>query len=277
LAIGVDATCWNNNRGYGRHARALLSALLRIDTENEYTLFFDAPPEFDPPSPKAKLSFFASRRPTSVAASADGHRSALDMVRASRTMSDRRFDLLIFPTIYSFVPVFSRARKIVFIHDVIAETFPQLTLPRLRSRLFWKAKVALGRLQADAVATVSDYSRRMLIERFGQPAERVAVVGEASDPVFRRLERPSGRRRLAALGLPGGGRTVVYMGGFGPHKNLERLVNVFAGLSRRGGFDDARLVMVGEFNREVFHTHYAVVRDRVAQLGIGDRVIFPGY
>ena len=56
------------------------------------------------------------------------------------------FDLLIFPSIYSFVPVFSRAEKIVFIHDVIAETFPHLTFPNPRSRLFWKAKTALGRL-----------------------------------------------------------------------------------------------------------------------------------
>ena len=117
-----------------------------------------------------------------------------DMMRASRAMSDRRLDLLIFPTIYSFVPVLSRAKKIVFIHDVIAETFPQLTVPRLRSRLFWKAKVALGRLQADAVATVSEYSRRKLVERFRIPADRVAVVGEASDPIFRRLDRPDPSR-----------------------------------------------------------------------------------
>jgi glycosyltransferase involved in cell wall biosynthesis len=277
LQIGVDATSWNNNRGYGRHARALLTALLRGDDENDYTLFFDAPPRFEPPSAKAKLSFFASRQPTSQAASADGHRSIVDMVRASRAMSDRRLDLLIFPTIYSFVPVVSRARKIVFIHDVIAETFPQLTVPRLRSRLFWKAKVALGRLQADALATVSEYSRRMLIERFHLPENRVAVVGEASDPVFRRLEDCEPSPRLKALGLASEGRTVTYVGGFGPHKNLERLVSVFASLSRRTGFEDVRLVMVGEFAREVFHTHYSSVRARVAELGIDDQVIFTGY
>jgi glycosyltransferase involved in cell wall biosynthesis len=277
LRIGIDATCWNNDRGYGRHARALLSALLRSDDENHYTLFFDAPPRFEPPSAKAELSFIASRKPTSVAASADGHRSVGDMMRTSRAMSDRRLDLLIFPTIYSFVPVLSRARKIVFIHDVIAETFPQLTVPRLRSRLFWKAKVALGRWQADALATVSDYSRRQLMEYFRLPADRVAVVGEASDPVFRRLERLEPSPRLESLGLAGPGRMVMYVGGFGPHKNLDRLVRVFAGLCRRPEFDDVRLIMVGEFAREVFHSHVGAIRDRVAGLGIDDRVVFTGY
>jgi glycosyltransferase involved in cell wall biosynthesis len=277
LEIGVDATCWNNDRGYGRHARALLSALLENDDDNHYTLFFDAPPRFEPPNAKAKLSFISSRKPTSLAASANGHRSLADMTRASRAMSDRRLDLLIFPTIYSFVPVWSRARKIVFIHDVIAETFPQLTVPRLRSRLFWNAKVALGRMQADALATVSDYSRRKLIEHFRLPADRVAVVGEASDPVFRRLDRPEPSRRLTSLGLIDGGRTVTYVGGFGPHKNLLRLVCAFYSVSLHPEFDDVRLIMVGEFAREVFHTQFEAVRELIAEFGIDDRVVFTGY
>jgi len=279
LRIGIDATCWNNDRGYGRHARALLSALLRSDGENHYTLFLDAPPRFEPPpvGAHAELRFIASRRPASLAASADGYRSLADLGRASLALSDRRLDLLIFPTVYSFVPVASRARKIVFIHDVIAETYPRLTLPSLRSRLFWKAKVAIGRLQADVLATVSEYSRRKLVERFRLSASRVAVVGEASDPIFRRLERSDPGPRLESLGLAGPGRMVTYVGGFGPHKNLERLVRVFAGLTRRPELEDVRLVMVGEFDREVFHTHFEVIRKHVADFGIGDRVTFTGY
>jgi glycosyltransferase involved in cell wall biosynthesis len=277
LKIGIDATCWNNNRGFGRYARALLAALFRGDDQNEYTLIFDAPPQFEPPGSRAKLSFITSRRPASIAASADGHRSIVDMMRASRAMSDRRFDLVIFPTVYSFVPVVSRARKIVFIHDLIAETFPQLTVPRLRSRVFWKTKVALGVMQSDVVVTVSEYSRRMLLERFKLPADRVAIVGAASDPVFRRLQEPELSRQLEALGISGAGRTVTYLGGFGPHKNLEQLVDVFARVSRRPEYGDVRLIMVGEFAREVFHTHFSEIQARVQALGIEDRVIFTGY
>ena len=53
----------------------------------------------------------------------------------SRALSDRELDLLLFPTIYSYVPVVSRAKKIVMIHDVIAETFPDLTVPKTTARL----------------------------------------------------------------------------------------------------------------------------------------------
>src|SRR5215831_7942076 len=59
MQIGVDATCWHNNRGYGRHARALLGALARLDTENRYTFFLDAD-EGSPP--ETLLRSFATNR-----------------------------------------------------------------------------------------------------------------------------------------------------------------------------------------------------------------------
>jgi glycosyltransferase involved in cell wall biosynthesis len=195
----------------------------------------------------------------------------------SRAMSDREFDLLLFPTIYSYVPVFSRAKKIVMIHDVIAERYPDLTVPRSAARFFWKTKVRLGRWQADAIATVSDYSRRGILEYFGLAAERVFVVGEASDPVFRALERPQLNERLRTGGIPQGGRLVVYVGGFGPHKNLEALLAVFAKLTGQNGFTDLILIMVGEYGKEVFHSAYKTIKSKVHELGVSNKVIFTGY
>ena len=39
------------------------------------------------------------------------------------------------------MPVLTRARKIVVVHDVIAETYSQLTLPSLTARMLWKARI----------------------------------------------------------------------------------------------------------------------------------------
>jgi glycosyltransferase involved in cell wall biosynthesis len=199
------------------------------------------------------------------------------MWRTGRAMSSPEFDVLLFPTIYSFVPTFSRARKIVVIHDVIAETYPHLTVPRTAARLSWNAKVALGRYQANAIVTVSDYSRRGIVERFGSDPARVFVVGEASDPVFRRLDDPQPTAALRQAGIDGAGRTIVYVGGFSPHKNLGALVQAFAGLARQGGFEDVRLVMVGEYRKEVFHSYYSTIAAQIDSLGLRDRVAFTGY
>lgn len=273
----MDATAWQNNRGYGRHARALLRALVALDRDNRYTFIMDSDELSDLVPPEAEIRLVANSMGTASAAAANGSRSLGDMWRTSRALSSGDFQVLLYPTIYSFVPAFTRAKKIVVVHDTIAETYPELTLPQRKSRLFWQAKVRAGRTQADALVTVSEYSRRAIVKRFGIVPERIFVVGEASDPVFREIPSPRLTPALAAAGIRPACRTIVYVGGFSPHKNLEELVDAFAAIVRQQGFADAMLVMVGEHKKEVFHSYFGVISTRVKELGIADRVIFPGY
>jgi glycosyltransferase involved in cell wall biosynthesis len=70
---------------------------------------------------------------------------------------------------------------------------------------------------------------------------------------------------------------VVYVGGFGPHKNLARLLDVFARLVARPEYVDLSLVMVGEYKSEVFHSVYRELRQQIDSLGIEQRVVFTGY
>ena len=166
MRVGVDATCWQNNRGYGRHARALLCALVDLDAADQYTFFVDTLRGLETVPPEVEVRLVRASEPTTVAASFNGHRTAGDMWRMSRALSDPALDVLLFPTVYSFVPVLSRAKKVVMIHDVIAEQLPAGYLPKRSARLFWKTKVLLGRWQADAIATVSDYSRKGILRAF---------------------------------------------------------------------------------------------------------------
>ena len=277
MRIGIDATCWHNRRGYGRHARALLSALVSLDCANRYTLFLDSTEPSEPTPTGAEVRLVKPSIPTVQAASAAGRRSLGDMWRISRALSASEFDVLLFPTIYSFVPTFSRARKLVMIHDVIAETYPRLTIPRLSARLFWHVKAALGRAQADAIVTVSDYSRDGIVRYFRLDPDHVFVAGEAADPVFRRLTQPQPGAKLRSFGIDGSKRIAVYIGGFSPHKNLEALVSAFAKVAGKAAFGDVRLVMVGEKSADAFHTYYGTIAAQVDALGLTDRVIFTGY
>jgi len=276
MRIGVDATCWHNNRGYGRHARALLGALVRSDPRHRYVFITDVPAGLDDLPAEVEVRRVAASAPTVEAASASGRRGLGDMWRMSRALAAPDLDVLLFPTVYSYVPVFSRAKKVVMIHDVIAEKYPRLTVPRPLARCLWKTKVALGRWQAHALVTVSEYSRRGLVEHFHMQPGRVHVVGEASDPVFRVLADPRPTPRLEELGL-NEGRLLVYVGGFSPHKNLETLVSVFAAVAVQKDLRDVRLVLVGEYEKEVFHSYHAAIRRQVEALGLGSRVVFAGF
>jgi len=277
MRIAVDATCWHNRRGYGRHARGLLRALAEFDRENRYTLFLDSTEDADPTPAECEVRILHGAAPTFRAASAAGHRTLADMWRMGRALSAPEFDMVLFPTIYSYVPVFSRARKLVVAHDVIADTYPALTVPRARARLFWRIKVFLGYWQADALITVSEYSRAGILERFRVNPSRVFVVGEAADPVFRRIEDPVPGPHLRRSGIDASRRMAVFVGGFSPHKNLEALIAAFARIAARKEFADVLLVMVGDTSNDAFHTCLGDLVEQVNALGLRDRVIFTGY
>jgi glycosyltransferase involved in cell wall biosynthesis len=275
--IAVDATCWHNRRGYGRHARALLRALAEFDRENHYTLFLDSSDAAEPTPPGCEVRVVKADVPTFRAASASGHRTLADMGRMSRALSAREFDLVLFPSIYSYVPVFGSARKVVMAHDIIAETYPKLTVPGARARLFWKLKVCLGYWQADALVTVSEYSRAGILRHFHVNPRKLFVVGEAADPVFRRLDHPVPSVNLTRLGIDGSQRMAVYLGGFSPHKNLGALIAAFARIAARQEFADVRLVMVGDISGDAFLTCAGALVEQVKALGLCDRVVFTGF
>ncbi len=276
MHIGVDATSLSNRRGYGRHARALISALLVSDQENEYTLIADSKlTGFR--GDRIHLQHVHTSRLATEAASANGRRSLSDMWRMSRALSQTSFDLILFPTVYSYVPVFSKAKVVVFIHDVIPERFPELTHPTTTSRLFWSAKSNLARRQADGLVTVSEYSKQVIIETFGLSPDRIHVVGEASDPIFRVLSNPQLPPGLAQSGLNASDRLLVYVGGFGPHKNLSMLVSTFHRLIQRDEFSDIRLVLVGEYTQETFYSTWADLWNNIQELNISNRILFTGF
>ena len=41
MRIGIDASCWSNQRGFGRFIRELLWAIARLGTADAYVLFTD--------------------------------------------------------------------------------------------------------------------------------------------------------------------------------------------------------------------------------------------
>lgn len=283
MRIGVDATCWNNRRGYGRHLRSLFTAVCGLDRRNEYVLFVDTPADnlLQAPPP-ARLVQVRVNVPAAIAARADGRRSLADAWSMSRALSSADLDCLIFPALYSYVPVLTRAKKVLIIHDVIAERLPQHVFPNQTGRMWWRLKSKLARAQADRIVTVSEYSRRAIIAEFGLEADRVKVVSEAPDPIFRPLSEAALPPAVTSLGMTNQrairhGRLLTYVGGFGPHKNLSRLLDAFEKLTAQPRLDDLLLVLVGDYETDPFYSGYGELRKRLAGSAIEQRVIFPGF
>ncbi|HHT9119325.1 MAG TPA: glycosyltransferase family 4 protein [Candidatus Hypogeohydataceae bacterium YC41] len=279
LRIGIDGGCWLNRRGYGRYARSLLSALARREDGDRYFLFVDRETANEPDLPrKFEKVVVPTRHPPAKAASAWGRRDLLDLWRMGWAVTRCPLDIFFFPSVYTFFPLLRPVRTVVAIHDVIAEHHPTMVFKEKRFALFWRIKLAISVRQAHLILTVSDYAREMIIKYFQLPSERVRVILEAPDPIFRTL--PSARDPADLFPtsyLPRGSHYILYVGGLSPHKNLHLLIEAYRQLITDGMFRNVRLLLVGDYAGDVFYSAYEDLRRAVASHGLEGSVYFTGF
>ena len=193
-----------------------------------------------------------SQSPTQ-AASASGRRSITDMLRMGREVSKEDLTLFFYPSVYTYFPIFSRIKKIVAIHDVIAEKYPELVFTNRINRTFWNLKVWFAIKQADLIMTVSEFSKQGIMEHFGMSGDNIRVVSEAADKSFRPIrESDLLTDKLARFNLDISTKFILYVGGIAPHKNLSTLVTAYSKLINDTVHKDIKLVLVGDYEKDVF-------------------------
>ena len=117
----------------------------------------------EPPAGADMLRVALSRRP-SEAASADSYRPPVDLLRLGTAVSRAQLDAFLFPSVYTYFPSLGTP-TVVGLHDVIADDFPELTLPSRRARTFWQAKQRLAIRTARRLFTVSESARSEISAR----------------------------------------------------------------------------------------------------------------
>jgi len=156
-----------------------------------------------------------------------------------------------------FSPLWARGPRLTFLHHVHAEMW-NMTLPSSLAfcgRML-EAKIAPAAYRSTQIVTLSDSSKRELVDDLGFSPDRVAVVEPGIDDSF----IPGGQ--LAASPL------VVAVGRLVPVKNFERLINILARLRKR--HPTLRAVIVGEgYERPALES-------LVARLGADDWIELPG-
>jgi len=281
LTIGVDLSCWTNQRGYGRYTRNVVRALLDCDGPHQFVGFVDAATAVNGGIPDGfPVVSVNQSEPPSQAANAFGRRGIRDIGRMSRAVARSGVDLMFFPSSYSYFPVPPWMRCVVVVHDAIAERWPKLIFPTLSGRVAWTIKSRLACWQANRVVTVSTAAGKAIRDHLGVSEGRLRVVYEAADPIFGAGEAPGEPDADVRLryGLPTDKLLLLYVGGLSPHKNLGALIAAYSRLTAQP--EDANLVhlaLVGETEREVFYSAYHQLVAQVRQLGLSERVTFTGY
>jgi len=260
--ITIDYTpALRQTAGIGRYTRGLVSALVELDRQNEYTLFCAGqPPEGKnwPANFTVRTSNVPSRWLT-----AGWHRFGLPFP-VERLVGP--CDLFHSPDFA--LPPLDKAKGVVTIHDLSFLRFPEYADPGLRNylkRAVPRSVDRAGRVLADSENTKSD-----LIELLHVPAEKISVVPAGVEPRFRpvrdTVKLNEVRERYA---LPQW--FILAVGTIEPRKNLTRLVSAYAQLRRQTGLPHA-LVIAGKEG-----WLFQGIHEQVSREGLSEHVQFPGF
>ena len=257
MRIGIDARKLHDF-GIGTYIRNLLRHLARIDRQTEYVVVCR----------QADVAFLQTLGENFRAVpEAAGNYSIAEQIAIPLAL--RREGVTLFHAPHYILPALVRCRSVVTIHDCIHLMFPQY-LPNRFALAYARTSMALAASRSTRVMTVSESSKRDIIRFFDTDPAKISVIYNAYDERFaiepseEDILRVRERYQLHD-------EFVLYAGNVKPHKNLERLIEAFD-LVRKRGLDHLKLVLIGDQISK-----YAVLRRAVHQHQLHPYVRFLGY
>jgi glycosyltransferase involved in cell wall biosynthesis len=263
MRVGINARLLRDPtmRGWNRYTVNLLAELSQRGVK--LVLYTDQPVH---PAHLARLAPDSFR----VVQSSPMRYVMWEQIWLPRQSTRDRIDVLHSPYNYS-LPWSSHCPRVLTLHDAIGTVY-------YRAQARWKDRLSPGSLKsrlhewvaksrADRIITVSNHSRRDLIEALGIPESKIAVIYEAAEPRFsQRVSADAIEHARRKYELPQ--RYVFYVGGWEQRKNVPFLVRAFAAAR----LDGVKLVLGGGNYDE-----RAALAGLARELGISDRVTMLGW
>ena len=243
--------------GIGRHTEELARWLPKVDGQHEYVLLT---------TDRQKEPICTADRVRQISFPAGMIDPVWEQVQLPAQLRELGASLYHNPC-FALPVVGSGCRQAVTVHDIVFRTHPGLVEPGLRDYLnHWTAHAVVV---AEAIITVSEFSRDEICRAYGVARERVHVVYNGISPEFRRVKLGRRAAKLQAqYGLPD--RFVLYVGSLEPKKNIDRLLAAFAE-GEKSEAEGVGLVVAGSAGGRNFD-----VGDAIKRAGAG-RVTVTGY
>ena len=257
MRIGIDARKLHDF-GIGTYIRNLLRQLARMDRQTEFVLLCRA-------EDRDTLATLGENFRSVVETA--GNYSVAEQVKIPYAL--KREGVTLFHAPHYVLPPLVRCKSVVTIHDCIHLMFPQY-LPNKFAYGYARASISLAARHATRVMTVSESSKRDILRFVDTTPEKIDVIYNAYDERFaidpreEDVVRVVERYQLQT-------EFVLYAGNVKPHKNLERLIEAFY-LVRKRGLDHLKLVLIGD---EI--SKYSALRRAVHQYQLHKYVRFIGY
>lgn len=285
MKIAINVQFLNKpNTGTGQYLINLLKVLLEIDKDNEYILYLDDKTDFDFSNSLSKVKIKIVKVP---------FYTRDDLIRKTlwekfvfpNAVKKDKVDLVWSP--YFSVSRFRDIQHIMTIHDVIYRIFPQY-IPNIRWKIYYKLAENAAR-RADQILTISECSKNDIVKFLGIREEKIKTVylgrpkiplipplrnGESGDSPFEKGGRPASVKTTAGEGILENKKYILYLGGFDYRKNVVTLLQAYKKFSE--SHLDIYLAIVGKLP-EYSNSLVPDLKGVVSELGLNEKVIFPGY
>jgi len=222
MNIAIDARwIFAETSGIGQHTRLLIRSLSALAPDHRFLLLFDDAERAEAVKESTDCDWPHEVLPY-------GLFSLDNQWKLARFLRERHIDLYHSTNYMMPLPGFPRRRPgpvkaVITIHDLIPMVYRDHAPRSRKSRLYPLYALLMRQVaaRADGIITVSDSSRRDVIERLGLPQrehDKVRVVYNGLDPVFHephdvpRHDPPE----------------ILYVGRLDPYKNVPQLVSSFS-------------------------------------------------
>jgi glycosyltransferase involved in cell wall biosynthesis len=256
MRIGIDIHSIGSQKGGNEtYYRELIKELVKIRSEHRFLLYHSTPEITKYLNVSNQFSLkhiFPSHRTLRIPFSMPlrAHLDNLDLFHAQ-----------------FIVPPFLKCKKVTTIPDIAFEHHPQFF--SAYQRAWSKVLIRDSAKKADHIITVSEYSKRDLVETYGIHEEKITVTYEGAGKEFVPLDREKSKSEIARK-YKIDGDFILYLGRLQARKNLRRLVNAYARV-REAGFTHS-LVLAGQQD-----SFFQPVLARVRELKLENNISFPGY
>lgn len=257
MRIAIDASTISTQGGPRTYVLGLLDALLRIDTDNNYVVFYNDPVHVGR-FPLAKEIVLPGKKPLA--------RLWREHVLLPLACRKGQIDILHCPK--SAIPFFSPCPVVVTLHDLIPLKHPETE--KFAAQLYWRLQIPIAARRSAFIITDSEHARQEILEDFDCLPEKVKAIMLGFDPhMIKPRAAADGDRVRRKYGLPS--EYLLYVGTIQPRKNLDTLIQAYYRLKQGGSFDH-KLVIVGRKG-----WLYDQLFNRIKELGLDSEIIFTGF
>ncbi len=271
--IGIDARFYGPvGKGLGRYTQEVVDNIIKLDTINRYVVFLT----------EANFSSFDCDgvRVKKVLANIRWYTLA-EQLLMPRLLKREKLDLVHFP--HFNVPFFYFGKFVVTIHDLILIKYPTVRATTLSPWFYWLKNLAYRLIiwsavwRAKRIITVSEFTKQDILRHFGIAGDKVVVTyeGVANLAKGRAGLFDASADKDALLRYNIIKPFLLYVGNVYPHKNLERLLEVFAAIQERQ--TNWQLVLVGKEDYFYEKLRALAAARKLWQPGRPSPIIFSGY